>query len=86
MCLAYFSVPRIRPRWAIRFPISELDDGESSQFDEVAFWLLVCNSFITCLTLGTEEEICSACARTEVELTSGESDRAIFDAIFDVSV
>src|ERR1022692_3675928 len=42
----------------------------SSQFEELAFWLLDCNSFTTCLTLGTEEAICSACACTECELTS----------------
>src|ERR1019366_2491204 len=41
-----------------------------SQFDELAFWLLDCNSFTTCLTLGTEEAICSACARTELDSTS----------------
>src|ERR1035437_5183920 len=41
-----------------------------SQVDQLAFWLLDCNSFTTCLTLGTEEAICSACARTELDLIS----------------
>jgi hypothetical protein len=60
VCLAYRSVPSIQPQSAVRFPTPGHDDGDSSQFDEVAFWLLVCNSFTTCLTLGTEEAICSA--------------------------
>jgi hypothetical protein len=63
VCLAYCSVPSIEPRWTIRFRTPELDDGDSSQFDEVAFWLLVCNSFTPCLTLGTEEANSSACAQ-----------------------
>src|ERR1035437_1050604 len=53
-----------------QLPTSGHDDRGTLQFDELAFWLLDCNSFTTCLTLGTEEAICSACARTELDLTS----------------
>jgi hypothetical protein len=63
VCLAYRSVSSIQPRSTIRFRTPELDDGDSSQFDEVAFWLSVRNSFTTCRTLGTEEANFSASAQ-----------------------
>ncbi len=41
-----------------------------SQFDEVAFWFVICNSFTTCFTLGTDKAICSARERANCALTS----------------
>jgi hypothetical protein len=46
------------------------DVSGSSHFDELAFWFLICRSFTTCCTFGTEEAIFSASARLDCELTS----------------
>src|ERR1039457_1994747 len=49
---------------------SGLFPAQRPQFDELAFWFLICRSFTTCFTFGTAEAICSACARLDCELTS----------------
>ena len=49
---------------------SGLVPAQRPQFDELAFWFLICRSFTTCFTFGTAEAICSACARLDCELTS----------------